>query len=622
MHRGMEPFGTRLRGAYLAWGLGAAVLTVVAVLALRAVAAEVRTPVTLSPVPYTGSASCRPCHPDHYESWRRTFHRTMTQEASPESVVGDFSGASFTFAGVTSRFLRDGERFFIETLDGNGRPSRQEVVRTVGSRRIQQYLTREGDRYIRLPLAWDIERRNWFHLSGGFLDPDGSDFNGHRALWNANCIFCHNVKARPGYDWERRTFDSHVAELGIACEACHGPGDEHVARNALPLRRYYLHYSSAEDPSIVNPARLDALQRIQICGHCHGQRMPSPIDRIRQFLSEGDPYTAGENLSHYTRPLYRESHLEGVDVSLRFWKDGTPRLTAYEYQGLLMSKDFQKGGLTCQHCHSMHGGDPRGMITQEKRGPAACQECHSTVVARAAEHSRHREGSAGTDCYSCHMPKMAYGIMRIHPTHRIQNPDPSRAWRHDMPEACTLCHTDRSAKWAAQSLRRQQGQPPLEDLPSDPAFEVAESVRTLLSGDVVQRAVAASALGDTRSAMTQPLARLWAVPFLLQAMEDNYSSIRRMAWLSLESLVARAGEARSALGASAGQLPRFEPQASAEDRARVVSRWRDWWAALDKGDIPRPDPAVPLDASLEPIPAVVEQLLKKRAEQPAIQIGE
>jgi predicted CXXCH cytochrome family protein len=622
MHRAMTSVGARLRSPYLAWGLGLAVLGLVAGAALRSVAAEVRTPVPLSPIAYTGSVSCRPCHPDHYDTWRRTFHRTMTQEAGAESVVGDFSGVSFTYAGVTSRFLRDGERFVIETLDGEGRMRRQEVVRTVGSRRVQQYLVREGDRYIRLPLAWDIEGRRWFHLTGGFLDPDGTDFNAHRALWNANCIFCHNVKARPGYDWEKATFDSHVAELGIACEACHGPGDEHVARNSLPLRRYYLHYSDQQDPSIVNPMRLEPLRRIQVCGHCHGQRMPAPLDRIRQFLSEGDPYTAGDNLSSYTRPLYRESHLQGVDVSLRFWRDGTPRLTAYEYQGLLMSKDFQRGGLTCQHCHTMHGGDPRGMITQEMRGPAACQECHPAIVARAAEHSRHRQGSSGTDCYACHMPKMVYGIMRIHRSHLIQTPDPSRAWRHDMPEACTLCHTDRSAKWAAQTLRKQQGQPPPEDLPTDSAFEVAESVRALLSGDVVQRAVAATALGEGRSATSQPLARLWAVPFLLQAMEDDYSSIRRMAWLSLESTVARAGEERPALTASAGQLPRFEPQATREERARVVGRWREWWAALDKGDIPRPDPAVPLDSALEPIPATVEQLLRKRAAQPPIQIGE
>ncbi|WP_224365558.1 cytochrome c3 family protein [Hyalangium versicolor] len=614
--------GARLRGPYLAWGLGLAVVAFVGGAALRATAAEVRTPVPLAPVAYSGASSCQPCHPNHFESWRRTFHRTMTQEASPVAVQGDFSGVSFTYQGVTSRFLREGERYFIETLDGQGRMSRQQVVRTVGSRRVQQYLVRDGDRYIRLPVAWDIEGRRWFHLAGGFLDPDGTDFNRHRSLWDGNCIFCHNVKAQPGYDWQRGKFDSHVAELGISCEACHGPGTEHSSRNRFPLRRYYLHYSGAPDPTIVNPLRLEPLRRIQVCGHCHGQRMPSPIERIRQFLSEGDPYTAGEDLAAYTQPLHRDSHLQGVDVSLRFWKDGTPRLTAYEYQGLLMSKDFQKGGLTCQHCHTMHGGDPRGMITEEKRGPAACQECHADIVAKAADHSRHRAGSSGTDCYACHMPKMAYGIMRIHPTHHIQKPEPARAWRYEMPEACTLCHTDRSAHWAAETLSRQQGQPAPADVPSDPAFGVAEMVRTLLSGDVVQRAVAASALGDARSYTAQPVARLWAVPFLLRSMEDDYASIRRLSWLSLQSLVTRAGETRPALASSSGALPRFEPQATAEERARVVQRWRQWWAGLDKGDIPRPDASVPLDAAMEPIPAVVEQLLQKRAAQPPIQIGE
>ena len=63
------------------------------------------------------SRTCVRCHPDHYASWSRTFHRTMTQLASPEAVLGDFEDASYTYGGVTSRFTRDGARFYIETLD-------------------------------------------------------------------------------------------------------------------------------------------------------------------------------------------------------------------------------------------------------------------------------------------------------------------------------------------------------------------------------------------------------------------------------------------------------------------------------------------------------------------------
>jgi hypothetical protein len=171
-------------------------------------------------------------------------------------------------------------------------------------------------------------------------------------------------------------------------------------------------------------------------------------------------------------------------------------------------------------------------------------------------------------------------------------------------------------------LKPQQGKPPPAELPVDPSFDVAESIRTLLAGDVVQRAVAAAALGDARSSTSQPLARLWAVPFLLQAMEDNYSSIRRLSWLSLEALVTRAGWEKPTWVAAARQLPRFEPQASEQERARVVGRWRQWWASLNKGDVARPDSAVPLDAALEPLPAAVEQLLRRRAVQPTIEASE
>ena len=34
---------------------------------------------------YVSSNTCQKCHPRQYESWHRSYHRTMTQVASPES---------------------------------------------------------------------------------------------------------------------------------------------------------------------------------------------------------------------------------------------------------------------------------------------------------------------------------------------------------------------------------------------------------------------------------------------------------------------------------------------------------------------------------------------------------
>ena len=53
----------------------------------------------------------------------------------------------------------------------------------------------------------------------------------------------------------------------------------------------------------------------ETCGHCHGQRIPDPIDRIQQILSRGDPYNAGEDLSQYYRPITRDNRSRPLRVT-------------------------------------------------------------------------------------------------------------------------------------------------------------------------------------------------------------------------------------------------------------------------------------------------------------------
>src|SRR5471032_1915100 len=49
-------------------------------------------PVQVAEDGYATSESCRPCHPSQYDSWRESYHRTMTQVATPDAVVADFDG--------------------------------------------------------------------------------------------------------------------------------------------------------------------------------------------------------------------------------------------------------------------------------------------------------------------------------------------------------------------------------------------------------------------------------------------------------------------------------------------------------------------------------------------------
>jgi hypothetical protein len=182
-----------------------------------------------------------------------------------------------------------------------------------------------------------------------------------------------------------------------------------------------------------------------------------------------------------------------------------------------------------------------------------------------------------------------------------------------MPEACTLCHTNETAVWAAETQAELFDTQPTATLPDDPAFATAELIRALLMGDVVQRAVAVDALAHKRSYAETAESQLWVVPFLLLAMEDNYPAIRFMAWRGLRDVTSRASIALP--------LYDFDYLADAAARSRDLQTLQIWWRELDKSDIPFPGTAVPLTAQFQLDGTLVEPLLARRSNE-QINIGE
>jgi predicted CXXCH cytochrome family protein len=305
-----------------------------------------------------------------------------------------------------------------------------------------------------------------------------------------------------------------------------------------------------------------------VCGHCHGQRIPEPADRIEELLSRGDPYNAGDDLSKYYRPVWRETKVGDYSFANRFWANGSPRLTAYEYQGILRSRCYNGGSaenrINCLTCHSMHGGDPRGQITDENRTNKPCLECHRQYVPADAlvAHTGHKAESTGSSCYNCHMPRVVYGVMAIHPTHDITVPDARMTVSLSVPNACNQCHLDRSVNWSIKESERlwpryfagsQQS--------SDPQFDVPEGARALFAGDALTRALAAEALGGAGPAQPDPQ---WAGPLLAEALADNYPIVRFFAANGL----ARGG----------WRLPKPDYLATAEVRERAIASWRGQFA--------------------------------------------
>jgi predicted CXXCH cytochrome family protein len=303
---------------------------------------------------------------------------------------------------------------------------------------------------------------------------------------------------------------------------------------------------------------------MMICGHCHGQRIPEPISRIEEILSRGDPYDAGDALAAIYRPVTRETKVGNYSFANRFWANGSPRLTAYEYQGVLRSACFTKGDradrINCLTCHSMHEGDPKGQIKAENRTDKPCLDCHKDYepTAALAAHTRHREDSSGSRCYNCHMPRVVYGIMSVHPTHDITIPDPQLTVNQAVPNACNQCHLDKSVNWAITASkafwpRRFESARAAED----EQFNLPEGPRAMFAGDALARSLAAEAMGGGGPAKPDPG---WAGPFLVEAFEDNYPIVRFFA--------------ANGLSNKDWNLPKPDYLAAPDRRRASVAEWR------------------------------------------------
>ena len=539
---------------------------------------------------YVGASSCRGCHPDHFTSWRRTYHATMTQLPDRGSVLGRFDGAAVTAYGATATPLaRDGRFYFQLPAFGGQEPREAEVALCVGSRRYQQYFERvegpSGTTYERLPLLWHVGEARWLHLNGAFLEPDDDNWAKHRSTWNANCVFCHNTGVAPGLkvaadDPTRKRFDTHVADLGIACESCHGPSRAHVRRQSGLIGRYQAQVTDAPAGDIVDPPRLGQHAANALCGQCHSQRLPDPPEKIWSYLDTGSTFRPGGVLAGHVTPLERDTPVpdpsQPDDVFRdRFWSDGTARLTAYEYLGVTQSPCFRGGQFSCGSCHTMHGGDVAGQIAPEMRGDRACTQCHAEIGAAVAAHTHHAPESSGSRCLDCHMPRAVYGVLNIHRSHRVESPDVRRDVEGGRPNACTTCHADRDARWAGERMRafwgeRYEGPRSRPDLAS---LDIPEALASLHAGDPVQRAVYFSELGHADRAV--PRGRLGGVfANVLVGLGDGYGAVR---------LLARASAIRldRALDLGLGdQLRGYDVQGARPERNRALAAiLRDFQAA-------------------------------------------
>ena len=165
-------------------------------------------------------------------------------------------------------------------------------------------------------------------------------------------------------------------------------------------------------------------------------------------------------------------------------------------------------------------------------GNAACFTCHSQYQKNIAAHTHHAADSTGSLCYNCHMPYTSYGLLRAVRSHVIDRPTVLSTINTGRPNACNLCHLDKTLKWTAEHLSDWYGQPKPQLAEEDQ--KVSATVKLLLTGDAGQRALAAFALGWQPA--LDASGNDWEAPLLATMLEDPYPANRMISHRSLTQL--------------------------------------------------------------------------------------
>jgi hypothetical protein len=321
---------------------------------------------------YVGPAACAQCHRAKVNSARNTpmAHASM--------AVGD------------SEALRSHDR--LETQIG---PYHYEIVSTAQG---SVYSVSNGAKSVSVPLAWAFgvgevgqtyiyeQNDKWYESRMSYYTSiQGLDFSpGHQRVIPSSvdsalgrlfdigeprlCFGCHSTASTT-----KNQFDPSHLIPGVTCEACHGPGAQHVAEKSMGAE-------NQTSKSIFNPATLKPVDAVEFCGACH--------------RTAWDVALAGSKGIFNIR--FQPYRLE----TSRCWGEGDARLI-------------------CFACHDPHEPLVRDPSSYDSR----CLQCH--VSGAASKPTQDHPGAAcrvsNKDCVTCHMPKQEIPAVHAKFTdHRIR----------------------------------------------------------------------------------------------------------------------------------------------------------------------------------------------------------
>ena len=348
------------------------------------------------PAGYVGPQACAACHAERWAEFQTTRHFLACVLPQADEMPAGFEPGKGTYQtrdpSLRFEMSRQGETF-VQTAIQTTAEGEQRSTAPIGlvygyrAKTDEVYFNWRENQLYELPMVWLHPQNTWGTSS---FDTHGSgDFS--RAL-SPRCLECHTTWMGhvPGTVNEYRKDD---LILGVTCEVCHGPGQDHVM-----FHRAHPDDKAAHD--IVRPGQLNRQQQLDLCSQCHSNAI--------KHRGPAFSYRPGEPLDAHFKTLETKYSEE----------DHVANQTSYMRQ----SKCFQKSGsLTCTTCHNPHR--PRDPVTS---GSVACRKCHQ--AADCAEQSRVPE-AVRDQCSRCHMP--AFNKTQVHfRTEQEPYVPPVKRWEH------------------------------------------------------------------------------------------------------------------------------------------------------------------------------------------------
>ncbi len=399
-------------------------------------------PTSASANEYVGSGTCAECHLLRYRQLTNSIHSQMIRPNAhlPGVIHGDLRKPNAPRLPVANSPTND-----VHWVMG-GHYKEESYIRTnwTGSN-----------------IAYRVTQFEWAPITGTYANNKDATRD-----WLVKCAGCHTT----GYNPTNRTF----VELNIGCEACHGPGENHVVSEGLiPM---------IKDTSTEG------------CGYCH---IRAENVAMGSFTNKQFNFPIGYILG---QPNTLKFIPEPLTATASFYPDGTANRHREQYLEMnhpsrAPSKHYTQG-VSCTVCHNPHtvgiltnypGGFPAGIygiktydnvnnttnyLGWEKGGHLwhptnhtaiskqdLCKVCHSGVSDQHVHQFSPAAMSANVTCVDCHMPDVInidpVTLRAALPSHRFTAVMPAASMKfgpNGQPNSCTYrCHQNMGADKTARA---------------------------------------------------------------------------------------------------------------------------------------------------------------------------